>query len=916
MPANFNEPLQIGEWLVDPRDDSLTRGSERVKIEPRTMRLLVRLAQSPGVVISQEELLESVWTGVVVGTASIYQSMSQLRKVLGDGDDPPRYIETVARKGYRLIAPVLAPPPPGVRSPPAAYAAARPPAEAAPVPAPATRPGHAGWVAIAVAAGIAVMAAVWRFAPTIPFEAQAASIIVLPFVDLTSDKTEQAFCDGLTEETSNWLAQIPTLRVVARTTAFAYRGRDEDVREIGRELNISHVLEGSLRRSGNRMRITVQLIDSRNGYHVWSRNFDVEAGDVLNLQEEVARAVAGNLELRMTPDVDQRFAGRRSANSEAQRLYLIARSHAAKGDQSSNSQAVRLYRQAIGADPGFALAKVWLARALIQRRYLFQEAIERHAPEIQKLLAEAEKDAPQLVDLYVVRGGFQIELRHREAALADLQRALTMNPNSEPAASTLGFYHLTAGEPRDALTYFTMASGLDPRDYSMHAYRCMALADLAQYAAAESACEHARALEPESPWVYSTSGGMEASRGRLEEALRWNDLARERGRDDIQNLAERARWLLNLGRVADAGAVYARAFKADPEGARNNNPLLNAGIASAVEAGGVVGLRKFVNDRGLDGELTPMQAFQLANAALMVADSRQARWYVDRALGSKALVPEELASPWLARTGMSYLLIAAAALQASGDTAAADRRLGELRALLEKMSAAGVQTYGLYELRAKLAAMRGQGDEAMVELRRAVDLGWTCAWEAEHEPYFDSLRKREDFIALLAAVRARNAATAAKLGPRLSAGLRPLWRPLGAGATGADAGMKGLHDDVEGTGHLVSPEGHLPVGPRRDGVFVFLEPFRNPRGFLDRPVGVGDQQFADDLRQRARRVDRARQGFALAAQEQQLDGGLDFLVRLEVRQVGLGPYRLDIGAVNSRADQGREVGLDEPRFRI
>src|SRR5690349_13805801 len=98
MPATYNEALQIGDWLVDPRDDSLTRGAERVKLEPRTMRLLMRLAQTPGMVISQDELLESVWAGVVVGTASVYQSMSQIRKVLGDTDELPRYIETVARK--------------------------------------------------------------------------------------------------------------------------------------------------------------------------------------------------------------------------------------------------------------------------------------------------------------------------------------------------------------------------------------------------------------------------------------------------------------------------------------------------------------------------------------------------------------------------------------------------------------------------------------------------------------------------------------------------------------------------------------------------------------------------------------------------------------------------------------------------
>src|SRR5262249_31834953 len=157
----------------------------------------------------------------------------------------------------------------------------------------------------------------------------------------------------------------------------------------------------------------------------------------------------------------------------------------------------------------------------------------------------------------------------------------------------------------------------------------------------------------------------------------------------------------------------------------------------------------------------------------------------------------ELASPWQARTGASYLLVAAAALQASGDSAAAERRLGELGALLDKLATGGLQTFGLYELRAKYPAMRGQADEAMVYLRRAAGMGRTGVWRADPEPYFDSLRKREDFIALLAAVRARNAATAAKLRPRQTAELRLLRRPLGAWHTRGLGEVPGLHHDVE-----------------------------------------------------------------------------------------------------------------------
>jgi TolB-like protein/DNA-binding winged helix-turn-helix (wHTH) protein/Tfp pilus assembly protein PilF len=832
MAAGADEPLRVGEWLVDPRDDSLTRGTERVKIEPRTMRLLMRLTQEPGAVISQEELLESVWSGVVVSPASIYQSMSQLRKVLGDGDDPPRYIETVARKGYRLIAAVspasVAPATPGV-------APQGEPVEARAVS--QRKAGQVAWVALAVLAGLAVMAAVWRFAPLSPLQPEAVSIAVLPFTDMTAGKSEQAFCDGLTEETSNWLAQIPTLRVVARTSAFSYRDRGADVREIGRELNISHVLEGSLRRSGDRMRITVQLIDTRSGYHLWSGSYDVEAGDVLSVQEEVARAVAGNLELRMTSEVHDRFDSRRSANAEAQRLYLIARSHAAKLDASSNQQAIRLYRQAIQADPEFALAKVWLARSLANQRYFTSRPIEELAPEIESLLDAAEKSAPDLADVYVVRGGLLVAMRRRDEAMRNMRRALELNPNSVTAANALGYYYLTAAQPRDALTYYTVASTLDPRDYGAHAYRCQALTDLGQFTVAEIACERARALEPESPYVYSVSSGMEAARGDFVAALKWSESALERGSDIGEIQGERARWLVALGLLPEAGKTYERALEKDAAGTRRNTGLAFAGAAAAIDAGGAAGLRAFIERNGLADTEDPPMMFELASAALMVGDAKSARAQVERALSSTRLRPEDLASPWMAREGWSYLLVTAAALRATADPAGAERRLDELATLIDRLRTDGVQTSGLALLDAQVAAMRGQGDAAMHALQLAVERGWNEAWLAEHQPYFESLRSRADYQALLAAVRARNARTAAELAARLSG----LFGRKARGAATRTAAVVGLHHEVDGGGELVAPERRreILVGRR---VAVFARDIRavvgpaGARGGPDEPV--------------------------------------------------------------------------------
>jgi transcriptional activator of cad operon len=275
------EVVQIGDWLVNPALDTLCRGTEIHKLEPRTMRLFLHLANAAGAVVSLDRLLSEVWTGVVVGPASVYQAVSQLRKLLGDVDREPTYIATVPRRGYRLVAPVRR------------GAAATPlTTDVISVAPPARR-----WTAmvlrsVMLLSFLLIGSSIWR-PPPIEW---SASIAVLPFIDLTAEREEQSFCDGLTEELSNRLSQIPTLRVVARTSASAFRGQGEDVREIGKALDIDHILEGSVRRSGNHLRVTVQLVDARNGYHLWSVNYDRAADDAINNQEDISRSVAERLQ--------------------------------------------------------------------------------------------------------------------------------------------------------------------------------------------------------------------------------------------------------------------------------------------------------------------------------------------------------------------------------------------------------------------------------------------------------------------------------------------------------------------------------------------------------------------------------------------------------------------------------------------
>src|SRR6185503_17305089 len=190
---------------------------------------------------------------------------------------------------------------------------------------------------------------------------QLPTVVVLPLVDMSLEQNEQALCDGLTEELSNWLAHIPTLRVVARTSAFAFKGKNTDVRNIARQLEASHVLEGSLRRSGDQLRITTQLIEASTGLHIWSKSFDLPLGDIFLIEDTVSRSVAEALHLELSSDTADQWAQRQPARMEAYELYLLGKARQRKRTAEDNIKATEFLRRAVETDPQFALAQVGLA---------------------------------------------------------------------------------------------------------------------------------------------------------------------------------------------------------------------------------------------------------------------------------------------------------------------------------------------------------------------------------------------------------------------------------------------------------------------------------------------------------------------------------------------------------------------------
>jgi transcriptional activator of cad operon len=745
--------LQIGEWIADPHTDSISRGSESQKLEPRTMRLLLLLADAPGVVISVDRMLAEVWTGVIVGSASVYQAISQLRRLLGDTDPEPTYIATVPRKGYRLVAavrpwtPAAAPfPPPAVS---AAVSPVASPASPASAPPSARRVRRRRVLAAAgVSALIVAMVLAWpvlqrRLAAAQP--AAPPSIVVLPFIDMTDDKKDQSFCDGLTEELSNWLAQIPTLRVVARTSAFAYRDRSVDVRTIGKELGTTHVLEGSLRRSGNQMRITAQLISTRDGYHIWSADFDRPVGDVVKVQEEIARSVADNLEIRLTEQTGERFAARREGSSQAYQLYLLARHHQQSLTRDSNDHAIDLYKQALALDPDFALAYAGLASAYLNQRYLNDVSVRDVADKAESLIATAVRLDPLLPEVFRIRGALRSDQGRNEEALRDLQRAIELNPNDGPALTEMGYLYIYNARPREALASYSAALALDPLNFNLHARRCIALTDMARLDEADRACAHARALGPDVSWPYVASSWLDWERGRLDDALKWNALAVRLSPNEFDLDKDRSALLLTLGLTADARATLEQARTA-----ANNADSIAVRLAQiSYYEGGTSALRAQIGATGIAASTHADTLMLAAHLELLLDDAPTAKRMLDRALAAPDLNQNTLDHPWRERQGDSSELTMAIAELQTGDRAAAGQRLDALDKGLDRMLADGVERYGVYKLRAQVLALRGDADGAMQALRQAAGLGWRESIDAEHDPAFASLQSRSDFRSLI-----------------------------------------------------------------------------------------------------------------------------------------------------------------------
>ena len=289
--------LLIGDWDIDPISGEISRQGETTRLEVRAMRLLLCLADHPGEVVSIEELLNRGWGEVVVSSDSVYQAMTSLRRQLGDDAKQPKYIETIPRLGYRLVAKVrrLAvsqEPEPALQeiagAPSSASSGSR------------VRAGLAVAIAALACFALAIISVLHSGNGSVAASPQTAalaqrsekSIAVVPFLDLTEGMVEETFADGMTEELIDKLSKIPELMVPSATASFYYKGRQIPVADLARNLGVIYLLDGSVRKSGSRVRVAARLTRADNGYVMWTETYDRPFDDILMVQDDIANKVA------------------------------------------------------------------------------------------------------------------------------------------------------------------------------------------------------------------------------------------------------------------------------------------------------------------------------------------------------------------------------------------------------------------------------------------------------------------------------------------------------------------------------------------------------------------------------------------------------------------------------------------------
>lgn len=506
-------PLVFDDCVLDLDRRELSRASGIVATAPKVFDLLVYLAEHRERVVSRDDLIAVVWGGRIVSESTLASHINAVRKAVGDDGQQQRVIRTVARKGFRFVA--------DLRETESMAAAAAPDAE------------PTGTVEVPALASASAL-------PAKP------SIAVLPFVNLSGDPAQDYLVDGVVEDIIAALSQYRWLFVVARNSSFTYKGRAVDVKQVGRELGVRYVLEGSWRKADIRVRITGQLIDATTGAHHWAGRFEGVLGDIFELQDQVTETVVGAIAPQLERAEIERARHKPTESLDAYDYYLRGMVWLHRGTREAIDQALPLFHRAINCDPDFASAYAMAAWCHCWRK------INGWMTDRPREMAEGVRLARRAVELgkddavALTRCGHALGHLAGDlpGGIALLDKALVLNPNLAAAWFLGAFLRLWHGETDEAVEHLTHAmrlSPLDPELYRMQAGMAAAHLLMGRFDTASSWAEKALRELPSLLLVAATLAASHALAGRTAEAQRALDHLRQL--DPGLRLSNLADWL-------------------------------------------------------------------------------------------------------------------------------------------------------------------------------------------------------------------------------------------------------------------------------------------------------------------------------------------------------------------------------------
>jgi DNA-binding winged helix-turn-helix (wHTH) protein/TolB-like protein len=521
-PGGTTCAFRVGEWSVEPALDEISRNGEVIRLEPRTMKLLVRLAESPGQVISSQQLMNSVWNGVIVGSASVYQAISQLRKVLGDTDPAPTYIATIPRRGYRLVAPVERREGIDARDAPTTGQKSTAPAR------PASRMRqHWGIAALVVmiTVGIAIVLAVRtpqqtqiETTPVPPAALDSRTIAVLPIVAATHDEPTQTLAPIVTDLLRTRLAALHNLIVIADGSTQHALQTKRDIGAVAQELHARYLLRGEVASIDDRIRLDVSLVDAGTSVPVWSSKFDRPVAQIADVQDEIARQTAESLQITLDPAA---FASTNApVNLAAYHLYLRGRRLMSTMRAADAKQASVIFSRVTTLDPSFARGYLAYGEALLlaadQGAWSMTAEL---AAEAGKAFDRALELNPALGEAWAQRG----RLTADPVAAEELyRRGIQLAPSRDESYIHYSSFLFSQRRRGEALALIDRARRIDPLSASLCWYKAiMILATHGDVAGMEQLLREALMIKPDlPPALRSLSESRAMWSGEFAEAIR------------------------------------------------------------------------------------------------------------------------------------------------------------------------------------------------------------------------------------------------------------------------------------------------------------------------------------------------------------------------------------------------------------